>query len=316
MKVLLVGTGQMAVDYASVLNDIENVELFVIGRGQLNCDRFESKTGIKPFFGGIENQSTMISGAGFDKAIVAVGVENLSSVCQKLIDYGIGEILVEKPAGVDFGDVVALDDYSTAKGAKVFVAYNRRFYVSVLEAEKIIQADGGVQSFQFEVSEWSHVIGKLDKPKAVLDNWFVANSTHVVDLAFYLGGTPQEMSSYQRGGTDWHERSSRFYGAGVTDDDVLFSYSGNWVSPGRWGLEFNTQSHRLIFRPMERLIIQRLGSISQTEVDLDYSIDLDYKPGLYKQTSAFLFEGQKCKRLCTLKEHVIKMRIYSEIAGY
>lgn len=50
--------------------------------------------------------------------------------------------------------------------------------------KKIIAEDGGITSFNFEFTEWAHVIEKLDYPREVFENWFFVNSTHVVDLAF------------------------------------------------------------------------------------------------------------------------------------
>ena len=42
------------------------------------------------------------------------------------------------------------------------MAYNRRFYASTMKAREIIQSEGGVRNFHFEMTEWAHVIGKID----------------------------------------------------------------------------------------------------------------------------------------------------------
>ena len=47
----------------------------------------------------------------------------------------------------EFEDLVRA---TSEKEANVFVAYNRRFYASVLKAQEIIEEDGGVTSFNFE----------------------------------------------------------------------------------------------------------------------------------------------------------------------
>ena len=72
--------------------------------------------------------------------------------------------------------------------SKIFVAYNRRFYNSSIEAIKIINNDGGVLSFNFDFTEIVKKVEKLKLPKKVKENWFLCNSTHVVDLAFFLCG--------------------------------------------------------------------------------------------------------------------------------
>ena len=64
---------------------------------------------------------------------------------------------------------------------------------------------------------------------------------HVVDLAFYLCGKPDEISCYTTGGLNWHSAASVFAGAGITKKNVLFSYNANWGAPGRWGVEIMTK---------------------------------------------------------------------------
>ena len=72
-------------------------------------------------------------------------------------------ILVEKPAGLNKQKIMEVSELAKEKDAQVYVAYNRRYYASVLKAQEIIAEDGGVTSFNFEFTEWAHVIEKLQK---------------------------------------------------------------------------------------------------------------------------------------------------------
>ncbi|MFR7464869.1 MAG: hypothetical protein ACLUVG_07630 [Phocaeicola vulgatus] len=137
------------------------------------------------------------------------------------------------------------------KGANVFLAYNRRFYSSVLAAEKIIAEDGGITSFNFEFTEWAHVI-ELDYPREVFENWFFVNSTHVVDLAFFLGGEPKELSCFTFDKLAWH-KPAFFYWCRYHQHRCSFSYQANWNAPGRWGINSNFTTPSLFTRPMEKL---------------------------------------------------------------
>ena len=207
----------------------------------------------------------------------------------KLITAGVKNILVEKPAGLNLEEVTNIANMAKENSTNVYVAYNRRFYASTLKAQEIIKEDGGVTSFNFEFTEWSHVIEKLDKSEKVKNAWFYANSTHVVDLAFFLGGKPKEMSCYATGGLPWHPSASVFAGAGISETGALFSYQANWEAPGRWGVEILTKKHRLILRPLEKLQIQKIGSINVEYVDIDDRLDVEFKPGIYKQVETFLY---------------------------
>lgn len=305
----LVGAGFMAQEYAKVLKG-QDREFIVIGRGKESAERFEEKMHIPVFTGGIDKAAVLAPKAP-KSAIIAVGVDQLLKTCLSLLELGVENILVEKPAGINSHEIYELLNQSKLKGAKVLVAYNRRFFSSTLKAQEIIQQDGGVTSFNFEFTEWSHKIEEFKRPKVVFDTWFFTNSTHVIDLAFFLGGIPKKMSCYTYGSTDWYPKASMFSGAGITDKNALFSYQANWKGPGRWAVEIITKRHRLIFKPMEKLQIQVIGSVDVEYVDINSELDNKYKPGLYLQTQAFLSGSHD--RLLGIEEHYYRTIIFEHI---
>ncbi|MBE3655684.1 Gfo/Idh/MocA family oxidoreductase [Vibrio cidicii] len=311
--ILIVGAGAMAQEYVKVL--VAQKQSFnVVGRSEASAEKFKLATGVQPFVGGLEQFFLTESLDAYEYAIVTTGVEQLAPTTRALIEHGIKKILVEKPAGLDVQQINMLADYAQTMQADVYVAYNRRFYASLLEAQKIIEQDGGVESFNFEVTEWGHIIEGIQKADGVKENWFLANTTHVTDMAFFLGGFPREINCFVKGGSHWHSRSYNFAGAGVSDKGALFSYHGHWGAPGRWSVEVLTRAHRLIFRPMEKLQIQKLGSVAVEFVELDDCLDTQFKPGLYKQVEAFLAENDES--LCHLSQHKENANIYARIAGY
>jgi len=312
-NIWLIGAGLMAQDYIKVLEGLKS-NFTVIGRGKNTAQQCEDATGCEVVIGGLE-QFLAPKPEVCTHAIVSVGVEKLYETTKELLNYGVKNILVEKPAGLhreEFEDLVCL---TNEKDANVYVAYNRRFYASVIYAQKIIKEDDGVTSFNFEFTEWGHVIAPLQKAEGVKEKWFLGNSTHVVDLAFFLGGKPKEICSFTNGNLDWHPTSSVFSGAGKSDENALFSYYANWESAGRWSVEILTKEHKLILRPMEKLQIQKRGSIAQEFVnEVDYTFDEKYKPGLYLQTKNFLEENSKS--FCTIEEQLNMYNTYAEMAGY
>ena len=203
------------------------------------------------------------------------------------MEHGTQIILVEKPGGLIVPEIVALGEKAKKYSANLYIAYNRRFYASVLKAKQMIEEDGGVLSGNFEFTEWSHVIAPLEKAPGVKENWFLANSTHVVDLAFYLLGKPISMSTYAGDAVEWHTPAI-FAGAGQTDQGAFFTYRANWKSPGRWGVEVLTAKRKLVLQPMEKLQEQLHGTVAIVDVTIEDSLDLQYKHGLFLQTSAFI----------------------------
>lgn len=312
MNVLLIGAGYMGKEYGKVLNAL-NVSYSVVCRSEESASKFNDELGVMPISGGVDNALNQIN-EELDMAIVAVNVEFLSSTVITLLNYGIKKILVEKPAALNKKELMMVYETCKSMDAEVYVAYNRRFYSSTEKALEIISEDGGVSSFNFEFTEWGFKIEKTSHPPKVKEEWLLANSTHVIDLAFFLGGYPSEMCSFNSGSLDWHSRASKYSGAGITDKGILFSYQANWDAPGRWAVEVLTNEHRLYFRPMEELAIQKKGSVDVVNVELDNQLDIDFKPGLYKQVETFLSE-EKDERLVTIEDQINHMEFYEKIDG-
>ena len=176
--ILLIGTGPMAIEYSKVLRAM-NKKFIVVGRGSKSASLFEQKTGIIPELGGLDlylkekklNKNTL--------TIIATGTETLMSIIHQLLKSGVEKILVEKPAAISIDELIKNEQHLKHYEDLIFVAYNRRFYASVIEAEKLIEEDGGLESMHFEFTEWAHTIEPLKKAIGVKRNWFFANSTHI-----------------------------------------------------------------------------------------------------------------------------------------
>ncbi len=310
--ILLVGSGPMAVEYAKVFKS-QGITPVVVGRGTSSAEKFTAETGLPVSLGGVDAWLADTSNQLPERAVVAVGEKWIGATAKALMERGVRHLLLEKPGGHDAADIRSVYEKARETGTEVYVGYNRRFYAAVEAAKKIIQGDGGVTSFNFEFTEWGHVISAIEKEEGVKEQWFLSNSTHVIDLAFYLGGTPAELSAYSTGRLDWHPTASVFAGAGRTADGAIFSYQANWEAPGRFSVEMLTRKHRLIFRPLEKLQIQNIGSVAVEAVEIDDSLDKGFKPGLYKQVEAFV--GERTDLLPTISDQVEMLDWYLRIRG-
>ncbi len=308
-EILLVGASQMAVDYYNVLIELE-CNVTVVGRSEKTAAAFKESTGKEVVAGGLD-LFLDTNDCQFDSAIVAVGVEQLAVTTSALINAGFKTLLVEKPAGLYEHEIKSLCVVANENNALVAIAYNRRFFASVLKAKQIIVKDGGVKSFNFEFTEWAHVFDTIEKKPGIKENLLLVNSTHVIDLAFYLGGDPKTIACFAEGELSWHKKAV-FSGAGVTEANALFSYQANWNAPGRWWVEILTNNSRLILRPMEQLQIQLKGQIAINTVEIDDELDKKFKPGLFEQTKQFL--TRNFSEFITLDDQVKKLDIYTRIA--
>jgi predicted dehydrogenase len=311
MSLWLIGAGQMAQDYAKVLKSLGQ-DFETIGRSSASSDRFKSVTGYPVHLGGLTEALAVFDAP--EQAIVAVGIEQLADVATSLIEAGTSRILLEKPGGLNTTEILAIQQMAAKYKADVMIAYNRRFYASTLLARKLIAEDGGATSCTFEFTEWAHTIVTENYAPGVKEAWFLSNSSHVVDLAIHLCGFPKDWRAWHGDSLSWHPASARFCGSGITEQGVFFSYHADWKAPGRWGVEVLTRKRRFIFRPMEQLQVVILGSTSINNVDLDDWLDKEFKPGLHRQTTAFLARDDLL--FCKIEEQLRHYAVYNSMAGY
>ena len=302
----LVGAGPMARDYAAVLKALD-VDVMASSRSEASADAFRRETGLACLPGGI---ARLADGAmpSTGRAIVAVPVEELASVTTALIATGLRDILVEKPAGADIASVQALARTAAQAGARVYVGYNRRFYASVQELRRRAVDEGGIHSFSFDFTELSDRVAPLAVPQIVHENWGIANSTHVIDTAFFLGGDPVVINGLRAGSLPWHEKAARYVGHGTTASGALFSYHADWDAPGRWGIEMHTRANKYVLRPMEQLQVQARNTFALTAVSIDERLDKAFKPGLYRQVEAFLGRSDG-NDLLSIAEHAERLSL-------
>ena len=307
----IIGAGTIAQEYAKVLT-VLGYQFQMIGRGEEKARQVEETLGYKVIRGGLDNYIETAPEVP-EAAIVATNLCSLAPNTLALMKFGVKRILCEKPGFLYPEECEKVAALAKENKADVYLAYNRRFFSSVLKAKEIIAEDGGVTSFNFEFTEWGHVIAKYNKPQDELNNWFYANSSHVVDLAFFLGGEPVQLDCHTSGEISWHKPAA-FAGSGVSDKGALFSYQANWAAPGRWGVEVLTSQHRLYLRPMEFLQIQNLGSVAINPVEIDDHLDKEFKPGFFLETKAFL--ENESETLCTIEQQLRHMGVvFNKILG-
>lgn len=306
---LLIGTGQMAVEYAKVLTHL-NAEFLVIGRGHESAMNFTKITGKK-----VENMKIneiIYFNSGIDKAIVCVDITQSFCVVSDLIKAGVKTILLEKPGALSLQDLNNLYYLSNLKGAKVLIAYNRRFYESVQNLKRIANQDGGILELKFDFSERIHEVEKLVSPEIVKNNWVIANSSHIIDLAFFLIGQPKILNTISSGRTTWHPTSALFNGHGVSVKGITFEYCADWTKSGNWRIEAFTKNILLVLQPIETLEYFDLKS-NKLLNKVNYE-DIGFKPGIRKQTQAFINEDTE--NFLTLEDQIVQFKFINKIANY
>jgi len=319
--ILVVGTGEMASEYVKLLKyiGIDKRNILVLGRSKKNADIFTNKYEIPCFYGGTDAIKTCPVS---NTAIVAVSHLQLYEVTLALIQRGYRNILIEKPGAVYLNQLQQIECFAKKNEVHVYIAFNRRFYSSIVMARNIIKQDGGLLSCSFDFTELEASVLKASERKKFskeeLKRWGILNSFHIIDLFLHLAGLPENWNYYQCGTLPWHPNASIFSGSGSTSKNVLFSYLSTWSGAGRWGIELTTQNRKLILQPLELLQSQPKGSFTIEKVPIpDEPIGI--KPGLKGQIETFLKMSKDKKSmqwLCPINEAIIHFRIAEKILGY
>ncbi|MEO1040285.1 MAG: Gfo/Idh/MocA family oxidoreductase [Pseudomonadota bacterium] len=312
----LIGAGAIAVEhYKAMAACGRTVQVF--GRGEASAAAFTAATGAQAGVGPLEAQLDALDALP-RQAIVAVSVSALADVTRLLLERGVERILLEKPGGVTLDDVRALAEAD--RSDRVRLAYNRRFFPAARTARVCIAADGGLTSLHFEFNENTPVVAGLTQHSdAVKANWFLANSTHIADMAFFMAGmagAPKDVeldAAVVRGAFDALPPNLSAAGAGSLGDAV-FSYLADWRAAGRWGIEMGTPKRRLVLKPIETLQAIERGSFGMKPVELIDAEPDGIKPGFYNMHAAFAENPDQADFL-TLLDQVARLEFFSRFVA-
>ncbi|WP_411334746.1 Gfo/Idh/MocA family protein [Metabacillus indicus] len=282
--ILLIGCGTMGMEYAKVLKKRKQ-PFYSYTRSEKTAARFKEQTGYEAYTGDFES---FLANHSQQKAIVAVPVHQLKDTAMLLLKSGVKELLLEKPGASSLKELNEISSAAAHFHARVYIGYNRRFYESVQRLQSMVTEENPIRSIHFDFTELSKKIEGSDISEELKAIWLLANSSHVIDLAFFLAGRPKLIKGFVSGHIDWHPDGAIYTGAGETDQNILFSYHANWMAPGRWGIEVRTDESTYILQPLEKLYRMKHGTFLKEEVPIAHQYDETFKPGLYKQVESFL----------------------------
>ena len=235
-KIALLGSGLMAEQYCTALNQLKIHDVTIISNSSKNKQKFYKKFHFKKYLsGGYEKNIPNIDQQ--DLIIVSLPTLLLLDATKKLLKLGHDNILIEKPASLQSKDLFNLS--KKIKNQNVRIAYNRLLYPSLLKLKSIIENEK-ITSCHFDFTEWIHKINFNKYSPEVYQHWGINNSLHVISMAFELIGLPKKLKSYQNGFLNWHKTGSIFVGSGISIHEIPFTYHSNWQSAGRWNIEIMT----------------------------------------------------------------------------
>lgn len=316
VKFLIIGSGYISKEYLKILHH-KKYSCTIVGRGEKNIREIQKDfPSFEYHHGGLKQYLDSHEIKSFTHCLNLVNIEYLYQTTSLLLDHGAKNILLEKPGDVAIKNLKTLSLKAKKHDASICIAYNRRFFDSINTLEKLVKEEGGIQTLHFEFTEWLHRIDLNKFSDEILKKWITANSSHVIDTAFYLIGEPTEIYPIikGKGSISWHPSGSVFLGAGVSENEIPFTYNSNWKSAGRWSIEVFTNEKRYFLRPMEELYYQNLGEVKINKIELNVPEDSNFKPGLEGVLESFLY--QKDSKLIPIDQQIKNIETYNKIGAY
>jgi len=308
-SVAIIGSGFMTNHYSLALTKIGIHDVEIVGPKKsvgLISKKYNFKSIHQDYTNGIKLLSEK------DLVIVTTPIQDIILATKLAMKYRQKNILIEKPGSLYSNELLKLNKIK--KSQKIFVGYNRLFYPNLQKLFQLVKKEGGINSCNFTFTEWVDRIDFKKYPKTVYSSWGIANSLHVISMAFRLIGMPKKITCLRSGKLRWHKTGSVFVGCGISKHNIPFSYNADWSSSGRWGIEVTTKKNAYRLIPLEKLYRCPRNSITWSPVSFTKKYP-EVKEGISEQILAMLTQ-KNSSNLVSLEEASKFNQVAEKIFGY
>ncbi|MCF8516741.1 MAG: Gfo/Idh/MocA family oxidoreductase [Rhodobacteraceae bacterium] len=309
ISIAIVGAGYMAEEHARAFASLPGVRIAGIhSHGRARAEGLAAKYGASAH----DSVDALWAETRADILIVAVPELAARGICEAAFAHPWLCIL-EKPAGYDLADALAIEAAATAAGARVHVAFNRRFYGSTQAVAEALLAEEPRLITVLDQQSMAEARG-VNGPEAVVQTWMYANSIHLIDYFTHLGRGPITDVTVT---APWDQANPGTVMATLHfASGDLGMYQAVWNGPAPWIVTVGTPEARYEMRPLEKLSIQPKGQRRAVEQP-GSAADSDFKPGLLLQAQHTLaaLRGE-AHSLPTLAASTRSMRLVAAIYGF
>lgn len=312
VRIGIVGAGAVAHHHLKVLQALQDVEVVALAnRGEEHRERVAKEFGIARTY---PNHQEMLAEEDLDGIFVVTSVDTIYPITKELIHHKL-PLLIEKPAGLNAAQTRELAKLAQEAGTRIMVGYNRRFYSVIGAADAAIKEHGSLLGLSIEAPERIETVRTLGKfSEQIIEEWLAANGTHGIDLLRFLGGDNTSVQAVHRA---FKEKNGDNFGAVLSfANEAVGHYISHWNTPGRWQLTLYGEGVRARLEPIEQGALLIGEQVSELPVD---QVDVDFKPGFYKQAEYFverIRDGMAIERpACSIQDAVGTMELAELISG-
>jgi predicted dehydrogenase len=258
----------------------------------------------------------------WDALLIAVTVDPTLELLERALETQ-APILVEKPIACRTADLARLVN----RDLPVIVAYNRRFYRPVREAQKEVRNNPPLLA-HLALPDFVKTPNRpADDPGYLRD--FFWNSVHGLDLARFVFGD-LKVEHVQRL-TNAHGALAGIGATLSTDTGSVVQFTANWQTPANFALVLDQPGRRFELRPFEAAAVYEGMEIVEASDEVPvrrylpkkvHSINLDewdtrFKPGFYAQAQALaaLLRGDDPYPAARLEDAYAVVELAEQLAG-
>lgn len=310
INIAIVGAGYMAREHCLVFCSMPECELVGISsRTTEKAQRLAAEFEIPVVYDDIRKLFEELKA---DVVIIAVSETAVRPVCEVAFQYP-WVCLIEKPAGYNLSEAEYIAEVAKKSPAKAYVGLNRRHYSSTRLVLAELQNNSNPRFVHVQDQESPATLIDSGIEQLVLDHWMYANSIHLIDyFSLFCRGDVVSIKNL----SDWQPDEPCCVLALLefsSGDKGL--YQAIWEGPGPWAVTINTPTVRYELRPLERGGIQKFGSRTVEELEVD-PIDKNFKPGLRLQADELVRAARSgASQLPSLEEALKSMRMVYQIYG-
>lgn len=315
LRVGVLGAGKMARLHLEILRSIGGVCLAGISnRTRAMGEELAREYDVRRWF---EDPTEMLDEAKLDAVIVAVGHAATFEIGSLVLEAGV-PCLLEKPAGYSSTETVHLNGLARDRRCLNMVGLNRRFYSTIQQALLEVIHQGPITGILVEAHEpIADYRSRQTFQPWLYDTWMIANTIHAIDLLRMIGGNISEVRGFGRRRSE--PRGDSFSAAIHFDNGILGTFVSHWNSARGFGLKIYGNGVTAELFPLEQGFVS-FDTGRRIKLEPDWS-DMNFKPGLYAQDTAFLQAVSDRRRAVEypasdLEDNILTMRLVEQMESF
>ena len=142
LRVAFIGAGFMAKEHIRAFAAYPDVKL--VGVFSRSAGRAQELARSHPDLAVLHSIEDLYTKTNADLVVIAVPELACKTVCKQAFNYPWA-LLIEKPVGYNFSEALEIEIEAAQKGARAYVALNRRFYSSTLQLKAALEGTSGTR---------------------------------------------------------------------------------------------------------------------------------------------------------------------------